>query len=199
MSPLDRSICQNFGSSIFFAKTKFCAEPLRIQTAGPPRLQQVSHIRGVWKSVVLHKITGSDTVNPLNAKLNPFCHLLALLGGATIVVVSRLRVKPQKTVTNRLMFSTLPQQLTHHHQIALYAVQFMPLFICLISRMKPHKWQFAVCYTPLERQFSTQFHHRRECILACLQFNGLYDPCIFYCMLILVSLLSLPLHRASWY
>src|SRR5215510_4066216 len=30
---------------------------------------------------------------PLNAKLNPICHLLALLGGATIVVVSRLRVK----------------------------------------------------------------------------------------------------------
>jgi hypothetical protein len=29
----------------------------------------------------------------LNAELNPICHLLALLGGATIVVVSRLRVK----------------------------------------------------------------------------------------------------------
>jgi hypothetical protein len=31
--------------------------------------------------------------NHLNAELNPICHLLALLGGATIVVVSRLRVK----------------------------------------------------------------------------------------------------------
>jgi hypothetical protein len=31
--------------------------------------------------------------NPLNAELNPICHLLALLGGATIVVVSRLGVK----------------------------------------------------------------------------------------------------------
>ena len=30
--------------------------------------------------------------NPLNAELNPICHLLALLGGATIVVVSRLRI-----------------------------------------------------------------------------------------------------------
>src|SRR5215510_5700875 len=30
---------------------------------------------------------------PLNAELNPICHLLALLGGATIIVVSRLRVK----------------------------------------------------------------------------------------------------------
>ena len=34
-----------------------------------------------------------DEFNPLNAELNPICHLLALLGGATIVVVSRLRVK----------------------------------------------------------------------------------------------------------
>jgi len=34
--------------------------------------------------------------NPLNAELNPICHLLALLGGATIVVVSRLRVKRKR-------------------------------------------------------------------------------------------------------
>ena len=36
-------------------------------------------------------------LNPLNAELNPICHLLALLGVATIVVVSRLRVKSQLT------------------------------------------------------------------------------------------------------
>jgi len=35
----------------------------------------------------------TDDVNPLNAELNPICHLLALLGGETIVVVSSLRVK----------------------------------------------------------------------------------------------------------
>ena len=29
-------------------------------------------------------------INPLNAELNPICHFLALLGSATIVVVSRL-------------------------------------------------------------------------------------------------------------
>ena len=41
------------------------------------------------------------TLNPLNAELNPICHLLALLGGATIVVVSRLRVKkPAGTQTD---------------------------------------------------------------------------------------------------
>jgi len=45
-----------------------------------------------------HKLPGSDQIpaelfNPLNAELNPICHLLALLGGTTIIVVSRLRVK----------------------------------------------------------------------------------------------------------
>jgi len=34
----------------------------------------------------------NDYINPLNAELHPICHLLALLGGATIVVDSRLRV-----------------------------------------------------------------------------------------------------------
>jgi hypothetical protein len=40
-------------------------------------------------------LLGSATivvVSPSNAELNPICHLLALLGGATIVVVSRLTV-----------------------------------------------------------------------------------------------------------
>jgi hypothetical protein len=44
--------------------------------------------------------TGSGTypgffsgVNPLNAKLNPICHLLALLGAHHILHVSRIRVK----------------------------------------------------------------------------------------------------------
>jgi hypothetical protein len=35
----------------------------------------------------------NSAFNPLKAELNPICHLLTLLGGATIVVVSRLRVK----------------------------------------------------------------------------------------------------------
>ena len=32
------------------------------------------------------------TVNPLNAELNPFCHLLTLLGAHHILHVSRIRV-----------------------------------------------------------------------------------------------------------
>ena len=36
--------------------------------------------------------------NPLNAKLNTICNLLALLGGAAIVVVRSLRVNIWRTV-----------------------------------------------------------------------------------------------------
>jgi hypothetical protein len=60
--------------------------------------------------------------NPLNAELNPICHFLALLGGATIVVVSRLRVKgkcsfqPTKVIIFmtylKLRNSVLPSDLT---------------------------------------------------------------------------------------
>jgi len=34
-----------------------------------------------------------DNINPLNAELNPICHLLALLGAHHIFHVSRIKVK----------------------------------------------------------------------------------------------------------
>ena len=51
--------------------------------------------------------------NPLNAELNPICHLLALLGGATIVVVSRLRVKAENNFIESNLLSDTPK-----HRIA---------------------------------------------------------------------------------
>jgi len=38
--------------------------------------------------------------NPLNTKLNPICHLLALLGAHHILHVSRIRVKNQLKLAN---------------------------------------------------------------------------------------------------
>src|SRR5215510_8849182 len=46
---------------------------------------------------VMPKHVGFSCV-PLNAELNPICHLLALLGGATTVVVSKLRVNYHSTI-----------------------------------------------------------------------------------------------------
>jgi len=48
-------------------------------------------------------------LDPLNAELNPICHLLALLGGSTVVVVSRLRVNTRR---QNLTFGTSCQTFT---------------------------------------------------------------------------------------
>jgi hypothetical protein len=58
-----------------------------------------------FKNFLLSLIT---SFSPLNAELNPVCHLLALLGGATIVVVSRLRVKKYKNTKKEDKKNRLP-------------------------------------------------------------------------------------------
>jgi len=44
---------------------------------------------------ILH-LYSINTINPLNAKLNPICHLLALLGAHHILHISRIRVKKRR-------------------------------------------------------------------------------------------------------
>jgi len=51
-------------------------------------------------------------INPLNAELNPICHLLALLGAHHILHVSRTRVK-QRRIVLHIKF-TQQQILTAH-------------------------------------------------------------------------------------
>jgi len=52
-------------------------------------------------------IVHSYKFNPLNAELNPICHLLALLGAHPILHISRIRVnKPQRTPI-AMLFATL--------------------------------------------------------------------------------------------
>jgi len=50
----------------------------------------------------------SGNINPLNAKLNPICHFLALLGAHPILHVSRIRVKEEIV----LGYVTLPSYVT---------------------------------------------------------------------------------------
>jgi hypothetical protein len=38
------------------------------------------------------ELEGVNWINPLNAELNPICHLLALLGAHHILHISRVRV-----------------------------------------------------------------------------------------------------------
>jgi len=42
-------------------------------------------------------------INPLNAKLNPICHLLALLGAHHILHVNRVRVKSRIAMAKAIL------------------------------------------------------------------------------------------------
>jgi hypothetical protein len=44
--------------------------------------------------IIRHK--NGKQFNPLKAKLNPICHLLALLGAHPVLHISRIRVKEDK-------------------------------------------------------------------------------------------------------
>jgi hypothetical protein len=50
----------------------------------------MQHLEGSGTPVLY---VGRTLLNPLNAELNPICHLLALVGAHPILYVSRIRVK----------------------------------------------------------------------------------------------------------
>jgi hypothetical protein len=51
-----------------------------------------------WKEQVQDRLKWKFIINPLNAELNPICHLLAVLGAHHIFHVSKIRVKKAKTL-----------------------------------------------------------------------------------------------------
>ena len=55
----------------------------------------------------IHKLSKLLLFNPLNAELNPICHLLALAGARHLVHVSRIRVNPLNTRVGILILATL--------------------------------------------------------------------------------------------
>ena len=63
-----------------------------------------SNVRNRKGMSVAWRILGSLLVfNPLNAKLNPICHLLALLGAHHILHISRIRVNVDHAVSELVM------------------------------------------------------------------------------------------------
>ena len=75
-------------------------------------------------------------INPLKAELNPICHLLALLGGATIVVVSRLRGKQgaERCEEWNKFLALLGFEPCYHNRPARSLV---PQSTAVVSHMKP--------------------------------------------------------------
>ena len=54
------------------------------------KIYKMQHLEGSGTPVLY---IGHTVLNPLNAKLNPICHFLALLGAHPILHVGRIRVK----------------------------------------------------------------------------------------------------------
>jgi hypothetical protein len=71
---------------------------------------QLELLQSLQSSMVCLASALSTLINPLNAKLNPICHLLALLGARHILHVSGLRVKRHgHDVTGLIMLGYLTQ------------------------------------------------------------------------------------------
>ena len=62
-----------------------------------------------------------NSFNPLNAKLNPFCHLLALLGAHHILHVSRIRVNPHcQCMTFNLALNLVQNDCNYHSHCIIF-------------------------------------------------------------------------------
>jgi hypothetical protein len=68
-------------------------------------------------------------VNPLNAKLNPICHLLTSLGAHHIIHVSKIRVKE-----DHLERQEKGQEEVGKRDCRSVSVQFMAVFDCIKKR-----------------------------------------------------------------
>jgi hypothetical protein len=53
--------------------------------------------------------------NPLNAELNPICHLLAIFGAHPILHVSRIRVKTRNPFHNLFAYFVVRDQVSHSY------------------------------------------------------------------------------------
>jgi hypothetical protein len=128
--------------------------------------------------------------NPLNAELNPSCHLLALLGGATIVVVSRLRVNiflSSLLILSRLLHIT--------KLIVTYLFNFLVTCMFLCSNFHSRILSMAhwlmcllICLyvKTLWGYITTQFHFSRHIISYLKLWRSIYslrtDNFIYCCL-----------------
>jgi len=63
-------------------------------------LKPYNTVPHIWAHQNHHHAPLLQKFDPLNAELNPICHLLALLGAHHILHVSRKRVKKHKSICN---------------------------------------------------------------------------------------------------
>ena len=96
---------------------------------------------------ILVCVTKQLTFNPLNAKLNPICYLLALLGVHHFLHVSRIRVK---SLTLRLLMSYIHTYIhthTHTHTHIYIYIYMEHLFLMFLDHTQRRT---TVGRTPLD-------------------------------------------------
>jgi len=82
----------------------------------------------------------SNIINPLNAELNPICHLLALLGAHHILHISRIRVKIYNLILFKDHVSSHLQGNIENFYNVLYLFNWQPRSYCWsISIMSTEK------------------------------------------------------------
>jgi len=74
-------------------------------------------------------------VNPLNAELNPICHLLTLLGAHPILHVSRIRVKPVSCLTLNPLVCEVMLKVTTYSALLCYFQGLKAVFDALVIAM----------------------------------------------------------------
>ena len=90
ITPLDhQQHCTHLNTVLIHSLHSFYCLPYDISRASSKANSPHSAIY----SFLLQMRVSSPFLNPLNAELNPICHLLALLGAHPILHISRIRVK----------------------------------------------------------------------------------------------------------
>ena len=117
--------------------------PHSIKPLRPPHLFCfILLLRRTWTVTLRHlmfsyrfllKIQFLWNVNPLNAKLNPVCHLLALLRAHHILYVSRIRVKPCRYNFRRFERPVMPSH-RHVRQYWIFKVHLWPNIVLITGR-----------------------------------------------------------------
>ena len=92
-------------------------------------------------------------INPLNAKLNPIYHLLALLGAHHILHVSRIRVKTQYIKMTSL-YTTEPWLIAIFTALEYTAMSWISRTLC--SRFTPRGCRVSIPHSPATALISHQ-------------------------------------------
>jgi hypothetical protein len=104
--------------------------------------------------------------NPLNTKLNPICHLLALWGAHPVLHISRIRVKPCELIYCHVLICSLlsASMFNIYHLTCSQLVSLPPMLIAINSEIRLNIVLLAVCQS-FRWLLSHLFFHK---ILVCI-------------------------------